>query len=203
MNKKTALTGRTRYLLMTALFSAISVVLMYLEFSIPFLIPEFIKMDFSDLPGLIASFSMGPLYGLQVVVIKNLLHLPVSMTGGVGELSNAILSAIFVVTAGLVYRFRHSRRGALIGSTAGALAMALLSVPSNYFIIYPIYYRILPEETVLGFYQAILPFVGSILQSLLLFNLPFTFAKGMVNTLLAFLIYKHISPFIKGKAENT
>ena len=176
---------------------------MYLEFSIPFLIPEFIKMDFSDLPGLIASFSMGPLYGLQVVVIKNLLHLPVSMTGGIGELSNAILSAVFVVTAGVVYRFCHSRRGALLGSTAGAFAMAILSVPSNYFIVYPIYYRILPEETVLGFYQAILPFVQSIFQSLLLFNMPFTFAKGMLNTLLAFLIYKHISPFIKGKAVDS
>lgn len=202
MQKKIVLQGRTRSVLMTALLSAVSVVFMYLEFSVPFLIPEFIKMDFSDLPGLIASFSMGPMYGLQVVVIKNLLHLPVTMTGGIGELSNAILSGIFVVTAGVVYRHWRTRTGALVGSTVGALAMAAVSVLTNYFVIYPIYYRMMPAEVVLGAYQAILPFVGSILQSLVIFNMPFTFLKGMLDTLLAFLLYKHISPFIKGKAAN-
>ncbi|MBP3437248.1 MAG: ECF transporter S component [Clostridia bacterium] len=188
---------------MTAMLSAVSsVLMMFLQFPIPFLIPSFIEMDFSDLPALIASFGLGPLWGVLVVLIKNVVHLLVTTTGGVGELSNFLLSSIFVATAGAVYHFFRTRKGALIGATAGALAMALVSVLTNYYVMYPIYYNFMPEEAILGAYQALLPSVDSILKSLFVFNLPFTFAKGMLNTLLAFLIYKHISSFLKGTPRS-
>ena len=190
---------------MTAMLAAVSTVFMiFLQFPIPFLIPSFIEMDFSDLPALIASFSMGPVWGVIVVFVKNLVHLLAgfSTTGGVGELSNFLLSAIFVATAGLVYRFNRTRKGALVGATVGAAMMAIVCVFTNYFVMYPIYYSFIPQETVLGMYQALLPSVDSIIKALLIFNLPFTFAKGMLNTLLTFLIYKRISPFIQGKKEK-
>ena len=79
-----------------------------------------------------------------------------------------------------------------------ALVMALISVPSNYFIVYPFYYNFMPEETVLAAYQAILPSVKSILQALLVFNVPFTFIKGMLDVLVTMLIYKPLSPILKG-----
>ena len=88
---------------MTAMLSAIAFVLMMLEFSIP-IMPSFIKLDFSELPALIGSFAMGPLSGTVICLIKNLLHLPMSSTGGVGELSNFILGAMFVIPAGLFYK---------------------------------------------------------------------------------------------------
>ena len=202
---KKTLVGHTRYIAMTALLSAVSAVLMiFLQFPIPFLIPSFIEMDFSDLPALVASFSMGPLWGALVVLVKNLVHLLAgfSTTAGVGEISNFLLSAIFVVTAGFIYRRHRSRKGALVGATIGALAMAVACVFSNYFVMYPIYYAFLPQEAVLGMYQALLPSVDSIIEALLIFNLPFTFVKGMLSTLLTFLIYKRISPFIQGKREK-
>ena len=76
--------------------------------------------------------------------------------------------------------------------------MAVISVPSNYFIVYPFYYNFMPEETVLAAYQAILPSVKSILQALLVFNVPFTFIKGMLDVLVTMLIYKPLSPILKG-----
>jgi riboflavin transporter FmnP len=158
----------------------------------------------SDLPALVASFSMGPVWGVIVAFVKNLMHLLLgfSTTGGVGELSNFLLSTIFVATAGVIYRLNRSRKGALLGATLGALAMAGISILTNYFVMYPIYYSFLPQEAVLGMYQALLPSVDSILEALFIFNLPFTFAKGMLNTLLTFLIYKRISSFIQGKKED-
>ena len=57
----------------------------------------------------------------------------------------------------------------------------------------------IPEDAVLAAYQAIFPFVDSIYTCLWFFNAPFNLMKGIVITLITFLIYKHISPLIKGK----
>ena len=191
-----------RYTVVTAMLAAVSTVLQFLEFPVPFLIPSFVEMDFSDLPALIASFSMGPVSGVLVCLIKNLLHaLLATTTGGVGELANFLLSASFVLVAGLIYHLKKCRLAALLGSLCGALFMALISIPVNFYLTYPIYYRFLPEETVLSLYQALIPSVKSILQCLVVFNAPFNLLKGAVVTGIAFIIYKPLSPYIKGKGK--
>ncbi len=194
--------GSVRYLTVTAMLSAIAFVLMFFDFSIPVLIPNFIKMDLSDLPALVGSFSMGPLCGVLVCLVKNLLHLTITSTGGVGELSNFVLGAVFVLPAGLVYKVKKNRSGALIGSLAGAVVMALISIPSNYFFVYPFYYNFMSKDMVLAAYQVIAAGFGfevkDILQCLIYFNAPFTFVKGLLSVVVTFLIYKHISPVLKG-----
>lgn len=188
-----------RYITATAVLSALSTALMMLSFSVPFM-PSFLKLDFSELPALIASFSMGPVSGVLVCLIKNLLNLPFSTTGGVGELCNFLLGTCFVLPAGLIYRFRKNRRTALLAALLGALAMAFASLPLNYFISYPMYMKFLPLEQIIGMYQAIFPGVNGLFQCLLIFNVPFTFLKGLLDTILTFLVYKRISPLIHGRA---
>ena len=78
---------QVRYLAMTAILAAVSAVLMMISFSVP-LVPSFLKMDISEMPALIATFSMGPVSGVLVCLIKNLINLPMTTTGGVGELAN-------------------------------------------------------------------------------------------------------------------
>lgn len=187
---------------MTAMLTAVSVVLMYLEFPIP-LVPAFLKFDFSDLPALIGSFAFGPLCGVAICALKNVLHLLVSNSAGVGELSNFILSAIFVLPAGLIYKHNKTKTNAFLGALVGSLAAAVVSVFTNYYIIYPIYYKLyMPKEAVLGMYQAILPSVHNLWQALIVFNIPFTLVKGLVMTVICLLIYKSISPLLKGKKAN-
>jgi len=181
----------------TAMLGAVAYVLMFLEFPVP-LIPGFIKMDFSELPALIASFAYGPLSGVAVCLIKNLIHLFNTQSGGVGELSNFILGAVYVFIAGLIYIKLHNKKGAVIGSLVGALAMALISVPSNYFIVYPVYTMFLPMEAIIGAYKAINPNVNTLLDCLIMFNLPFTFIKGMCSLLITVLVYKPLSPILHG-----
>lgn len=193
----TSMMVKTRFIAVTAILSAMSTALMFLNFSIP-IMPSFIKLDFSELPALIASFSMGPLYGVAVCLVKNLVNLIRTTTGGIGELSNFILGAVFVYTAGIIYNHKKTRSGALVGSITGAFLMAGISIVSNYFIIYPIYEKMMPLEAILGMYRAILPNVKTLLQALLIFNTPFTFVKGMLSVIITFLIYKKISPIIKG-----
>ncbi len=190
--------SRIRKLCGTGMLGAVAYVLMFLEFPVP-LIPSFIKMDFSELPALIAAYAYGPVSGIAVCLIKNLIHLFNTQSGGVGELSNFILGAVFVTIAGFVYRILHSKSGALIGAVIGAIVMAIISVPSNYFIVYPVYTAFMPMEAIIGAYKVINPNVNSLLDCLLVFNLPFTFVKGMCAAALAFLIYKPMSPILHGR----
>lgn len=187
-----------RYIAVTAMLSAVAFILMFLDFPIPILIPNFIKMDVSELPALVGAFAMGPMCGVLVCLVKNLLHLTITTTGGVGELANFLLGAAFVLPAGLVYQKKKSRKSALIGSLLGAVIMAVFSVFSNYFLTYPVYYALLPEDRILALYQSILPSMENILQCLIRFNMPFTFVKGLLSAGITFLIYKHISPILKG-----
>ena len=170
---------------------------MFINFSIP-IMPSFIKVDFSELPALIASFTMGPFYGVLVCLVKNLVNLFQTSTGGVGELSNFIIGSAFVFTAGIVYKHKKNRAGALIGATVGAALMAIIGLFSNYYIVYPIYMNFMPLEAIVGMYRAIYPGVKDLFHALVIFNIPFTFLKGMANTAITFLIYKKISPIIKG-----
>ena len=186
-----------------AMLSAVAAVLQFVEFSIP-LIPSFVKLDISDLPALLGTFSLGPVYGVVIQLVKNLLHLPFGSSAGVGELSNFILGAVFVLCAGLVYRKHKSRKGALIGAMLGAVLMAVVSVPSNYFFVYPAYVKVygMPLEAIIGAYQAIpgtiaeFPSSNALLNCLLVFNVPFTFCKGLLDVGLCFLIYKPLSPLL-------
>lgn len=191
-----------RYMTVTAMLSAVAFALMFFEFSIPFLVPSFIQMDLSELPALIGAFAMGPWYGVIICLIKNLIHLLITTTGGVGELSNFILGAAFVLPAGLIYQRKKTKKNAVIGSVLGAAFMALLSVASNYFIVYPVYTAFLPMDTILAMYQEILPSADTLLKCLVIFNMPFTFVKGMLSVVITLLIYKHISPIIKGVSNK-
>ena len=193
----------THNLTVAAMLSAVAFILMFIEFPIPMLIPAFIKMDFSDLPALLGAFALGPVYGVIISFMKNLLHIVIkgTSTACVGELSNFILGAIFSAAAGYIYKPHKSRKTAIIGAVAGAVAMGVLSVPSNYFVVYPAYVQFyhMPLEAILGMYQAILPSADSLIKCLILFNLPFTLVKGLLDAVLCMLIYKPLSPILHGR----
>ena len=186
-----------RYMTMTAMLSAVAFVLMFLDFKVPFM-PSFISMDFSELPALIGAFAMGPWYGAIICLVKNLLHLLITTTGGVGELSNFILGSAFVMPAGLLYQHKKSKKNAIVGSILGAVFMALLSIASNYFIVYPVYTAFMPMDTIINMYKEIYSGADTLLKCLVIFSMPFTFVKGMCSVGITLLVYKHISPIIKG-----
>lgn len=189
----------TRYVASVGILSAIAFVLMLIEIPVPMFMPGFIKFDFSDLPALIGAFAFGPAAGVLIELVKNLLHSLASQSFGVGEISNFILGAVMSAVAGAVYKRKKTKQRALIGAVAGAVVMGLISIPSNYFIVYPVYYNFMPEETILAAYQALIPSMKSILQCLICFNLPFTVVKGLLDVLAAFIIYPYLSPMLHNR----
>ena len=190
-----------RRITVTGVLAAVATVLMLLEFPLPF-VPSFLKFDFSELPALIAAFAYGPVEGMIVCLIKNIFKLTTTMTGGIGELANFLLGVCLVVPAGLVYRLRRSRSGALIGCISGSIIMAAASLPINYFIVYPIYATIMPIEAIIGAYAVFVPSVDGLLSCLLIFNIPFTLLKGAADSVITFLIYRQLSPYLHGKKKT-
>ena len=198
-------TLRVRNLVVTAMLSAVAAVLMMLSFSLPMLIPGFVKMDVSELPALLAAFSIGPGWGVLVCLLKNLLNLIVggTTTAGVGELCNFLLGAAFVASAGLVYQRNKTLRGAVVASLLGAAVMAVVSLPVNYFVIYPVYSNLYGGmDLIIEAYQALRPDVNGLLECLLIFNTPFTLVKGLLTSVLAFVVYKPLSPMLHGRKKS-
>lgn len=190
---------RVHKLTITAMLSAVAFVLMFLDFPIPFLIPPFVKMDFSELPALLAAFSLGPVYGVVVCLVKNLVHfITMTTTGGAGEICNFLLGACFAIPAGVIYQHMKTRKGALIGVLVGAVVMAVLSIPLNYYISYPVYTKFMPIDAIINMYQQIRPSTNGLLECLIIFNAPFTLLKGLLTAALCFLVYKPLSPILHG-----
>ena len=194
-------TQRVRNLAVTGMLSAVGCVLMMLDFPLPMLIPSFVKMDVSELPALLASFSIGPLAGVAVCFLKNLLSAIFhGSTLGIGEVCNFLMGAVFSGVAGLIYRHNKTRKTAVTGALVGAVAMAVVSVPINFFFSYPVYAAAFGGmEAIIAAYQAINPGVGSLLGCLIIFNMPFTLVKGLLPAVLAFLVYKPLSPILHGR----
>ena len=192
--------ARVHKTVVTAMLAAIATVLMFLDFSLP-IIPSFVKMDVSELPALLASFSLGPVSGIVVCLLKNLFNLLFrGSTGGIGEVCNFLLGASFVGVAGVIYKYKKTRMGAVIAALVGSVVMAVISVPVNYFLSYPVYSAMFGGiDLIIDAYRALRPSVNGLLECLLIFNMPFTLVKGLIVSLITFLIYKPLSPVLHGR----
>lgn len=184
-----------RWLVFTALMSALSFVLaQFFEFQIP-IMPGFIKFDFSDAPAMLASLTMGPVSGVFVCLIKNIIGCFTSSTACIGELSNFILGAALVVPAGIIAHKKKKLSRAIVACAVGAVVSAALGFVSNYFLIYPLYSQVgWTTEAIVSMYQKINPNVNNLAECLLIFNVPFTFVKGAIAAVFSLVLYKHLRP---------
>ena len=187
-----------------AILTAMAVLLMYLEVPLPFM-PVFLKFDFSELPVLIGSFALGPVWGIVIELLKNLIHLPVTQTMGIGELSNFIAGTIYVGTAGIIYRKFLTKKGAAISMVIATLALAIVAIPVNAFITLPLYGSMMgfPLEAIIGMSASANPLVKDKMSLLLAVFVPFNLFKGIVVGLITFFVYKPISRLINKTYEKT
>ena len=203
--KKAIRTAVITRLVVGAILTAMSVVLMYLEVSLTVLfIPPFLKFDFSEVPVLVGSFALGPFYAVIIELLKNLIHLPVSSTAGIGELSNFLVDSVFVFTAGFIYKRSKTRKTALIAMLIGTLALTVSAVPINWFINLPLYEKVLhfSTEAVVGMSNEVNPLVKDKLTLILWVFIPFNIFKGIVVSFITFWIYKPISNLITRTSEK-
>lgn len=187
----------TKNLVRISVLGAIGMVLMFFDISTWFA-PPFLKIDISDLPALIGSFAMGPMAGVLVQFVKNILSLMIegSGTGGVGELSNFIVGSVLVYSAGYIYYKKKTFKRAVIGLVVGVLSMTLLASLSNYFIVFPLYGKIMPMDKIIEMASGINRHVVDYKTMILYAVVPFNILKGTIVSLITLLIYKRVSPIL-------
>ena len=192
--------SRTRFIATVVMLAAVSYILAFFEVPLP-IFPSFLKVDISDIPALVAAFALGPIAGIVVELVKNAFQLFGSSTFGIGELANFIIGSAFVGTAGVVYRYKHTKSGAILGCLAGTVAMALAGAALNFFVLLPLYVKFmsLPMENIIETSQVAIPLIDSKLTLILWGVVPFNIFKGLLVMVVTMFIYKPLSPILKGQ----
>lgn len=190
--------NKTKLLVVISMLSAISFLLAFIEIQVP-LSPSFAKMDISDLPALICAFAFNPASGVVVVLIKNILQLLSTSTGGIGEFANFIMGGVFVYVAGAIYSKNKTKKMAYIGCLAGSVAMALAAGVMNYFVLLPMFENFMPLEAVIASFAEFIPFITTKLDVVLWNAIPFNLLKGLGISAITLVCYKPLAPILKGK----
>lgn len=196
LNKsKKAVSVRT--ITMTALLAAIAYILAFLEFPVP-LSPSFARMDLSDLPALIGAFAFGPMTGVMIELIKNVLQLFSTSTGGVGELANFLMGASYVLTAGFIYKYHKTKKMAFTACIMASIVMGVSAALANYFILLPLFGSFMPLDQLIAAFGEFLPFIKTKLDIVIYNAFPFNMLKGLVIGVITMMVYKKLTPVLKG-----
>ena len=189
-----------RTLTMTAVLSAIAFVLAFFEFPVP-LSPSFARMDLSDLPALIGAFAYGPAAGILIELVKNALQLFTSSTGGIGELANFIMGSSFVAAAGLIYKFHKTKKTAMLACLIASVVMGIVAAIVNYFILLPVFEAFMPLDQLIASFGEFIPFIKTKLDVVLFNAFPFNLLKGIGISIVTMLLYKRLTPILKGRQK--
>lgn len=190
----------TKAMVKISILGVLAFVLMLFEMPLAWIAPPFIQLDISDLPALLGSFALGPVAGVIIQFLKNILKLVFvgSGTGAVGELANFIVGSTFAFTAGLIYLRKKTFKSAVIGLIAGTLVMSIVITIANYYVMFPFYAKLFgwPLEEFVNMGTAINENIVD-LKTLMIYSIfPFNILKGTLVTILTVLIYKRVSPIL-------
>ena len=182
------------------ILAAMAVILYYIE--IP--VVAFYKLDLSTLPASLAGFAMGPLPGVAVVVIKNLVHMLGTSTACVGEMADIIMSSCFIIPASLIYRRRKDRKSAVLSMAVGTVLMTIAGVLVNYFILIPAYQTLmnLPLEVIVCMGTKVWSYIDNTVKLVIFITAPFNILKGAVLSVVTYLLYKRVSPLLHQKSAR-
>lgn len=184
------------------MLGAIAVVLMLFEIPLWFA-PIFYKIDLSEVPVLIGTFSMGPVAGILIELIKILVNFIINgtETAGIGEMANFLIGCSLIVPAGFIYKHKKSRKNAIIGLAVGTLTMAAVGSVLNAFVLLPIYAKAfnMSIENIVATGTAVNASITSISTFVIFAVTPFNLLKGAVVSIVTILLYKNISPILRQK----
>ena len=184
------------------ILSAVAMVLMFFEIPL-FFTPAFYKIDLSEIPVLIGSFSMGPVAGVVIEALKIILKLLVkgTTTGGVGDLGNFLVGCAYFLPAALVYKYHRTAKGAIFGTALGTFVLTALGCFINAFFLLPFYAKIygMPIEGLIQMGTAVNPSITDLTTFVLLAVAPFYLLKGVITSILGLLLYRHMRPVLTKK----
>ena len=193
---------KTRTIVEVGMLGAIATVLMLFEFPLPFIAPPFYELDFSEVPVLVGAFALGPMAGAMIELIKILINLLLNgtQTAFVGEIGNYILGCSFIVPAALIYKKKKTKTRAVIAMVIGTICMTVFGCFLNAYVLLPTYAAAfgMSIDSIIGLGSAINGNITNIMTFVMIAVAPFNIIKGVIVSVITLLIYKHISPILKG-----
>ncbi|MDF2842679.1 MAG: putative riboflavin transporter [Herbinix sp.] len=200
----------TKQTVILGLFSALSYVLMFVH--LPYKHLGFLELEFSDIPAIIAALQFGPLSGIMIEFIKNLIKaLTASSTGMVGELANFLISCAFILPVGILNKIRKSKaiernlnqntvkantgvRSALamvVIFTIATLSMTLTGALLNYFVMIPLYATLFGGlDNVVGLAATTVPAIKDLGTMVIIGITPFNIFKGIMISVVGYYTYR-------------
>lgn len=177
-----------------AILTALASILFLIE--IP--IVAFYKLDLSNLPVLLGAFAIGPWAGTVILLLKDLIGMLHSTSMYVGELADFLSGLAFILPAAMLYWTGKTQKRAIWGMVIGTLVLIPVSVAINKFIMIPFFMNAygMPMEGVVSMATSVLPFVDTEWKLLLCVTAPFNLIKGIVISLIAYFVYKPLSPML-------
>ena len=174
MKTKTLNTNR---FIKLSLLSAVAVILMYIDFPVIPIFP-WLKIDLSDVPALMGAFAFGPLAGVIIELMKNLLILIVKGTGTgfVGELANFLVGVALVWPAALVYKKNKTKKTAILGMVLGFLCIEVVGILANVYLLLPAYGMAMSKAELMQYVTVgLIPFNG--IKSILVCGITYALYK--------------------------
>ena len=197
--------SNTHYISYTAIFSAISGVLMLMEIPL-FFAPGFYKLDISEMPVLICTFYLGPVAGVTAELLKVMVKLLIkgTSTAFVGDLANFLVGCSFVLPASICYQATLSKKGAIWSLTLGTLVMTVFGSLFNAWYLIPQFVKLfhMPLESIIAAGTAIFSSVTDLKTLVLFCIVPFNLIKGVAVSALTFLLYKRVEGIFFRRKKN-
>lgn len=192
-----------RRITIVALCAAIAAVLHILDFSLPFLAPEFYKLDFSELPVMLCGFYLGPSAAVACEAVKIFLKLLLkgTSTAFVGDFANFAVGCAFVLPAAIVYHAKKTRTGALWGLVLGTAVLTIFGTAFNAVYLLPKFSQLygIPLDAIIGMGSAINGNIHSVTTFVMLAVAPLNLIKGVSISVLTLLLYKRVARPLFGK----
>ncbi|GKX64969.1 ECF transporter S component [Inconstantimicrobium mannanitabidum] len=181
--------NNTNTMVKIGVFTAVAVVLMYFSFPLP-IFPAFLRFDFSDMPALIGSFALGPVAGVLIELLKNVINVVIkgSYSMLIGEFANFAVGAVWVFTAGYIYKKNKTKKMAVMSLLVSVVVMSVFGSLLNYFVLLPMYTKAFHME------------FGNLAVYASTVMLPFNLLKGAITSIVTFPLYKAVSVALKLEA---
>ncbi len=170
----------TKKLVALALFTALAFIFSFWSFPI-FPAAPFLKLDFGNVFIMLSGFLFGPIEAIGVTLVKELLALLNSTSGGVGEIANFLMTSSFVILPSIVYRYRKGLKTVALSLCGACVIGTVTAAFVNRFIVFPLYM----SDAAAG-----------IFNSLVWYVIGFNILKTVSISILTVMLYKRLSRFL-------
>ena len=187
--------SNARYISYIAVFSALAGMLMFFEIPL-FFAPSFYELDLSEIPVLICTFLLGPVAGVVSEFLKILIKLALkgTSTAFVGDFANFVVGCSMVLPASILYHFHKTKKTALLGMAVGTIVMAIFGSLFNAVYLLPRFSELygIPLDGIIAMGTQVNSSINSVSTLVLFAVVPFNILKGVVVSLVTFLLYKRV-----------